>query len=37
MSLSRAGFGAFEFFGAYDRATPAGAPDRLVCVADKLT
>jgi SAM-dependent methyltransferase len=35
--LSRAGFGAFEFFGAYDRATPAGAPDRLVCVADKLT
>ena len=35
--LSRAGFGRVEFFGAYDRATPAGVTDRLVCVADKLT
>jgi len=35
--MSRAGFGGFEFFGAYERATPAGATDRLVCVADKLT
>lgn len=35
--LSRAGFGAFEFFGAYGRGTVAGATDRLVCVADKLT
>ena len=35
--MSRAGFGGFEFFGAYERGTPAGATDRLVCVADKLT
>jgi SAM-dependent methyltransferase len=35
--MSRAGFGRVEFFGAYERATPAGATDRLVCVADKLT
>ncbi len=35
--MSRAGFGAFEFFGAYERATPTGTTDRLVCVADKLT
>ncbi len=35
--LARAGFGAREFFGAYERARPAGATDRLVCVADKLT
>jgi len=35
--VARAGFGRAEFFGAYDRATPAGATDRLVCVADKLT
>jgi len=35
--MSRAGFGGFEFFGAYDGGTPAGATDRLVCVADKLT
>ena len=35
--LSRAGFGGFEFFGAYDAGTPIGATDRLVCVADKLT
>lgn len=32
-AMTRAGFGGFEFFGAYDRATPAGATDRLVCVA----
>jgi SAM-dependent methyltransferase len=31
--LSRAGFGRAEFFGAYDGGTPAGATDRLVCVA----
>lgn len=31
--MSRAGFGGFEFFGAYARGTPAGATDRLVCVA----
>ena len=31
--MARAGFGGFEFFGAYARATPAGATDRLVCVA----
>jgi SAM-dependent methyltransferase len=31
--MSRAGFGGFEFFGAYERATPVGATDRLVCVA----
>jgi hypothetical protein len=35
--MSRAGFGRAEFFGAYERARPAGANDRLVCVADKLT
>ena len=35
--MSRAGFGGFEFFGAYDGRTPAGTTDRLVCVADKLT
>ena len=35
--MSRAGFGRVEFFGAYERARPAGATDRLVCVADKLT
>ena len=35
--LSRAGFGRVEFFGAYERGTQAGATDRLVCVADKLT
>lgn len=31
--MSRAGFGGCEFFGAYARATPAGATDRLICVA----
>ena len=31
--MSRAGFGGFEFSGGYARATPAGATDRLVCVA----
>ena len=31
--MARAGFGGFEFFGDYDRATPAGATDRLVCAA----
>jgi SAM-dependent methyltransferase len=31
--MAHAGFGEFEFFGAYDRATPAGATDRLVCAA----
>lgn len=35
--MSRAGFGRVEFFGGYDAGTPAGATDRLVCVADKLT
>lgn len=35
--MSRAGFGGFEFFGGYERAAQAGATDRLVCVADKLT
>jgi hypothetical protein len=35
--MVRAGFGGFEFFGAYERGTPIGATDRLVCVADKLT
>lgn len=32
-NLSRAGFGAAEYFGAYDRPTPAGTTDRLVCAA----
>jgi SAM-dependent methyltransferase len=31
--MAHAGFGEFEFFGAYDRATPVGATDRLVCAA----
>jgi SAM-dependent methyltransferase len=31
--MSRAGFAGFEFFGAYDGGTPAGATGRLVCVA----
>lgn len=31
--LTEAGFGALEYFGAYDRNVPAGATDRLVCVA----
>jgi SAM-dependent methyltransferase len=31
--MSRAGFVGFEFFGAYARATPSGATERLVCVA----
>ena len=35
--MSRAGFGRLEFFGAYERGTPAGATDRLVLLADKLT
>ena len=34
--LGRAGFGRAEFFGAYDRGTPAGATDRLVCVAARV-
>lgn len=34
--LGRAGFGGLEFFGAYERATPAGATDRLVCVASRV-
>jgi SAM-dependent methyltransferase len=33
---ARAGFGGFEFFGAYERGTPAGATDRLVCVASRV-
>jgi SAM-dependent methyltransferase len=33
--LARAGFGGFEFFGAYERRTHAGASDRLVCVASR--
>ena len=33
--LARAGFGDFEFYGAYDRRTDAGATDRLVCVASR--
>ncbi|HJQ30964.1 MAG TPA: class I SAM-dependent methyltransferase [Pyrinomonadaceae bacterium] len=31
--MARAGFEAFEFFGAYERAAAAGATDRLVCAA----
>ena len=31
--LTEAGFADLEFFGGYDRGTPAGATDRLVCVA----
>jgi SAM-dependent methyltransferase len=31
--MTHAGFGEFEFFGAYDSETPAGASDRLVCAA----
>jgi SAM-dependent methyltransferase len=31
--MTQAGFGGFEFFGAYERATHAGATDRLVCAA----
>jgi glycine/sarcosine N-methyltransferase len=31
--MIEAGFASFEFFGGYDRHTPAGASDRLVCVA----
>ena len=31
--LTGAGFGGFEFFGAYERAAAAGATDRLVCAA----
>lgn len=31
--MAHAGFGRVEFFGAYDRATNAGATDRLVCAA----
>jgi hypothetical protein len=34
--MSRAGFGRVEFFGAYDRGTPFGATDRLVCVASRV-
>ena len=34
--LGRAGFGRVEFFGAYDRGTPSGATDRLVCVASRV-
>ncbi|HEX8561232.1 MAG TPA: class I SAM-dependent methyltransferase [Pyrinomonadaceae bacterium] len=34
-AVTRAGFGRLEFFGAYDRATPAGDTDRLVCVASR--
>ncbi|MCA1621716.1 MAG: hypothetical protein LC795_21080 [Acidobacteria bacterium] len=30
-----AGFGGFEFYGGYDAWTPAGATDRLVCVASR--
>jgi SAM-dependent methyltransferase len=33
--LARAGFGGFEFYGGYDKGTPAGATDRLVCVASR--
>jgi SAM-dependent methyltransferase len=33
--LARAGFGGLEFYGGYDRGTPAGAADRLVCVATR--
>jgi SAM-dependent methyltransferase len=31
--MANAGLGEFEFFGGYDRATNAGATDRLVCAA----
>jgi SAM-dependent methyltransferase len=34
--LSRAGFAAAEYRGAYDRTTPVGATDRLVVVASRL-
>jgi SAM-dependent methyltransferase len=34
--LARTGFGEFEFFGAYERGTPPGATDRLVCVAARV-
>ena len=33
--LTRAGFGGFEFFGAYDAGAAEGAGDRLVCVASR--
>lgn len=33
--MSRAGFGGFEFYGGYDAGEPAGATDRLVCVASR--
>jgi 2-polyprenyl-3-methyl-5-hydroxy-6-metoxy-1,4-benzoquinol methylase len=34
--LRKAGFATFEYFGAYDRVVPAGASDRMVCVASKV-
>jgi len=33
--LTRAGFGGFEFFGAYDANSAEGTSDRLVCVASR--
>jgi SAM-dependent methyltransferase len=33
--MARAGFAGFEFYGAYDKYAPAGASDRLVCVASR--
>jgi SAM-dependent methyltransferase len=34
--LTQAGFAAIRYFGAYDSHVPAGASDRLVCVASKV-
>jgi SAM-dependent methyltransferase len=34
--LARAGFGGFEFFGAYDANSAEGTSDRLVCVASRV-
>lgn len=34
--LTKAGFEALDFFGGYDFHVPAGASDRLVCVASKV-
>ena len=34
--LTRAGFGGFEFFGAYDAGASVGKGDRLVCVAARV-
>jgi SAM-dependent methyltransferase len=34
--MAGAGFEEFEFYGGYDAGTPAGATDRLVCVASRV-